>query len=231
MECLGIVLLVWIACGVLQAIAQAARTEQTEGETGPESLRTPKQVTNASDTRHSGNSKATGSTATVDEATPLSWSASSWQRLEAAVTGLPFKSSWSFHCSVRSYDHFNGDIESIWTLDLHGLNRELGHNATLLFLEDVGQSSNMRCRIISGRGNNSDGHAVLPGVVLRELKRQHAKGLIAAYSDEDGYFDVTMPVKTSTIRTSDSNAVRRWPCGHTRGGGESLCWHCHVQRS
>ena len=101
----------------------------------------------------------------------------------------------------------------------------------MLFLKDVGQSSDTRCRIISGRGNNSDGHAVLPRVVLRELKRQHAKGLITEYSDEDGYFDVTMPAKTSPIRTSDSNAVRRWPCGHTRGAGESLCWDCHVQRS
>ena len=231
MECLGIVFLVWIACGVLQAIAQAEQTEQSVGEPGSGSVRIPKQLANASATSQPRNSTSTGSTATVDEATPLSWSASSWQKLEAAVSSLPFESSWSFHRSVRSYDQLDGNIESIWTLDLHGLNRELGHNATLLFLKDVGQSSNTRCRIISGRGNNSDGLAVLPRVVLRELKRQHAKGLITEYSDEDGYFDVTMPAKTSPIRTSDSNAVRRWPCGHTRGAGESLCWDCHVQRS
>jgi hypothetical protein len=228
MECLGLVILVWIACGVLQAIAKAEQTEQSERESGSGSVSTPKQLANASDTSPPRNWTSTGSTATVDEATPLSWSASSWQKLEAAITSLPFESSWSFHHSVRSYDQLDGDIESIWTLDLHGLNRELGHNATLLFLKDLGQSSNTRCRIISGRGNNSDGHAVLPRVVERELKRQHAQGLIAAYSDEDGYFDVRLPAKTSAIRASKSNVVRRWPCGHIRGAGESLCWDCRL---
>lgn len=224
MECIGTLIALFIISAVLDALGEASKTR------GASSTTTTGTAPTRTEPRQLAGDRPTQPGSATPVATTVAWSGTDWRTIESDCQRLPFPSAWSFDRSIRDEDSPYGEDESIWTLDLHGLNKALARKATQLFLKDLRHSRNTCCRIISGRGNNSNGSAVLPTVVEQELTHQRAQGLVAGYSDEDGHFDVTLPDRPSTNRETLASQGRRWPCGHLRGVGESLCWDCHARR-
>jgi hypothetical protein len=167
---------------------------------------------------------ASAPTAATDAAT-VQWSLAKWRQLTSEAASQRFPSSWNFDASVRDLDGHGSYQEEIWTIDLHGLNQHLAVRATQLFLEDLRNSGNSHCRIITGRGNNShNGQAVLPDKIDRHLDWQKRRGAIVGFSDEDGHFDVTLRPCADVSRTYPDASVAHWPCGHVRGRGETRSW-------
>ncbi len=176
-----------------------------------------------------------------DEAAHVTWADSKWLHIEAEVAQLKFDSEWTFERSVRDHDLAYGVRESIWTLDLHGLDTALARRALGQFLFDLRSSENRRCRIISGRGNNSRGGGVLQDLVSREIGKRCHSGEVHEWEDMDGHYDIRLPAKPTKpvlrvarieaprvvpARPQVDPSLRQWPCGHARGAGESHCWDC-----
>lgn len=239
-------LMMLLAIWVLSALGNAGSSpEQPRNEKArSESRSTP---TIRRETRDEP--RATGAVATPERqdvggfevATEVAWIRANWSELERGVAQLKFHSSWSFDRCVRDRDFAYGIPSSIWTLDLHGLDRALAKKAMRQFLSDLRSSDNRRCRIISGRGNNSRGEGVLPDLVYRELESLCRSGEVCEWEDLDGHFDVQLPPRPSTrgarkepsrklvaeaSSARGNQAPGRWPCGHERGLGESHCWDC-----
>jgi hypothetical protein len=189
MECIGTLIALFFVSAVLDALGAALKPPDAGSATTtkPAPPRSEPRLVAGSRSAEPMTACATSAASTVP------WSIATWNAIEADSLRLPFSSNWSFDRSIRDEDSPYGEDESIWTLDLHGLNKALARRATQLFLKDLRHSRNTLCRIISGRGNNSDGYAVLPRLVDHELAQQQAHGSIAGYADEDGFFDVTLP--------------------------------------
>lgn len=186
MECISVLFVLFAVVAVLDGLASKGKSD---GDAPAQPSAPSAQATLPPPAPQRIASRPT--TPVVERAHPVAWSTSAWRSLTADVAGLSFHSTWTFAASVRDTDGWYGESVSIWTLDLHGLDRRLALRAAMLFLDDVRGSANRRCRIISGRGNNSrDGNAVLPRLVENELERRERRGDLSEWVDHDGHFDV-----------------------------------------